>query len=196
MPRRYLGLIAALLLIFLLYLVSPWLLAASADLLVNDQPPQKADAALVLAGDSFGKRILKGADLARAGYVPLVYVSGPHGAYGYTEDELAIHFATDRGAPREIFVGLPNTAESTTDEARMLLPQLRARGVRRLLLVTSNYHTARAARTFRRTDPQMEIIPIAAVDRAFRPGDWWRSRQAQKMFFFESAKTLADFVGL
>ena len=64
----------------LLFLISPWLLATLGGTLVNDQAPRKADAALVLAGDSLGQRITKGADLRRQGFVPLVYVSGPGGA--------------------------------------------------------------------------------------------------------------------
>lgn len=194
-PLLRFGLPAALLLI-LLFLASPWLLASLGSLLVNQQPPQAADGVLVLAGDAFGNRILKGAELVRQGFAPVVYASGPGNNYGHTEDELAIRFATRNGFPATYFVGLPNHADSTADEARLLLPQLRARGVRRLLLVTSNYHTARAGRTFRRTDPGMQITVVAAQDRYFHPSRWWHTRQGQKVFFFESAKTLADFVGL
>lgn len=179
-----------------LTLFSTSILQALGSTLVADHPPQKADAILVLAGDSFGQRILRGAELAQQGFGPLVYVSGPGGFYGRTEDQLAIAFAIDKGHPPERFVGLPNRAESTSDEARLLLPLLRSRGVKRLLLVTSTYHTARAGRTFRRTDPQMEIITVAASDRMFPLPFWWRTRQGQKTLFFEVSKTFADFLGL
>ena len=196
MNRLYrFGALAVALLLFL-FLISPWLLATLGATLVNDQAPRKADAALVLAGDSLGQRIAKGADLRRQGFVPLVYVSGPSGAYGHTEDELAIGFATKLGFPPEYFAGLPNQADSTADEARLLLPILRARGVRHLLLVTSNYHSARAVRTFRRADPTMDITPVAAPDKAYRAQSWWHTRQGRKTFFFEATKTIADFMGL
>ena len=191
---RLASLLAALLLS--LYLVSPWILSTLGTLLISDQPPQKADAVLVLSGDAKGERILKGAALVRDGFAPIVYVSGPASFYGHSEDEMAIRFATEHSFPAAYFVGLPNRADSTLDEARMLLPVLRSRGVRRLLLVTSNYHTARAARTFRRTDPRMEIIVVASPEANFPPQHWWGIRPGQKIFFFESTKTLADYVGL
>jgi len=188
------GTLVAFLLV--LYLLSSWIFTSLGSALIESQPPRNADAALVLAGDSFGNRILKGGELAQQGFVPVVYVSGPSGAYGRTEDELAIRFATERGQQAQWFSGLPNHATSTLDEANMLLPQLRAKGVNRLLLVTSNFHTARAARIFRRTDPKMQITVVAANDPNFPPYAWWTTRQGQKTFFFEVSKTIADFVGL
>ncbi len=193
---RLIGLLLFLTLLAAFYFLSPQILLALGAALVTDQPPQKSDAILVLAGDAVGQRILKGAELAKQGFAPLVYVSGPGGFYGRSEDQLAIAFAAENGHPADRFVGLPNHAESTSDEARLLLPILRSRGVKRLLLVTSSYHTARAARTFRRADPQMEIITVAANDRMFPLPSWWRTRQGQKTVFFEVSKTLADYVGL
>jgi uncharacterized SAM-binding protein YcdF (DUF218 family) len=188
------GILAALLIVF--YLLSPWVLGSLGACLVTEDVPRAADGVLVLAGDAFGNRILKGAELVERGLAPVVYVSGPAGMYGRTEDQLAIAFATERGHPASRFVGLPNQATSTLDEARMLLPILRSRGVRRLMLVTSNFHSARAARIFRRVDPGMEIVVVAAKDTFYSPDGWWHNRQGQKTFFFEVSKTLADAVGL
>ena len=182
------------------YLVAPWLLARMGESLVNNQLPQKSDAVLVLAGDAVGNRILKGVELVQQGYAPVIYVSGPEGYYGRSEDQLAIEFALKRGHPSQWFVGVPNHAESTLDEARIMLPMLRAKGVRRLLLVTSNFHTARAARIFRRIAqgeaPAMEIVSVAAKDASFAPQGWWNNRRGQKVFFYEASKTFADYVGL
>ena len=202
--RRFFFRLAGALSVSLLasYLASPWILPVLGSALVDNQAPQKADAILVLAGDSVGNRILKGAALVQQGYAPIVYVSGPSSFYGFTEDQLAIGFAVKHGQPVQWFAGLPNQAQSTLDEARMLLPILRSKGVKRLLLVTSNFHTARAARIFRRTalsaqpGAPMEIVIVAAGDASFTPQVWWNSRQGQKTFFFEASKTFADYVGL
>ena len=179
-----------------LFLFSSPILSALGSALVTNQPPQPADAILVLAGDALGNRILKGAELAAAGYAPVVYVSGPEGMYGRTEDQLAIAFAIEHGHPASRFIGLPNHAGSTVDEARMLLPILRSRNVKRLILVTSNFHTARAARIFRRVDPRLELTVVAAPDPDFSPNAWWHQRHGQKTFFFETSKTIADYIGL
>jgi uncharacterized SAM-binding protein YcdF (DUF218 family) len=188
------GILSATLL--LLYVFSPLILNALGNALVTNEDPQRADGVLVLAGDAYGHRVLKGAELVRSGLAPVVYVSGPGDFYGRTEDQLAIAFATERGQPADLFVGLPNRADSTASEAAILLPVLRARGVRRLIVVTSNYHTARAARIFRRTDPQMAITVVASTDANFNPQTWWKSRQGQKHFFYEATKTVADYIGL
>ncbi len=183
--------------LLVLYLMAPWILARLGESLVNNQLPQKADAVIVLAGDAVGNRILKGVELVQGGFAPVIYVSGPEGYYGHSEDQMAIEFAVKRGHPSQWFVGVPNHAESTLDEARILLPILRAKGVRRVLLVTSNFHTARAARIFRRVaTPGMEIVSVAAKDASFAPQGWWNNRRGQKVFFYEASKTFADYVGL
>ncbi len=58
------------------------ILAGLGSYLVKADPPEKADIALVLAGDGEGNRILKAAQLARQGYVSKILVSGPSGMYG------------------------------------------------------------------------------------------------------------------
>jgi hypothetical protein len=155
---------------------------------------------LVLAGDAFGRRIMKGAELVREGWAPVAYISGPDELYGFTEDQLAIQYAVKQGAKAEWFTGLPNQANSTREEAEQLLPVLKAKDVRRLLLVTSNFHTRRALRIFRRTAeakaPGMQIHPVAARDALFEPGEWWKTRPGQKVFLLEWTKTLTEPFGI
>jgi len=150
----------------------------------------------VLAGDTFGHRILKGAELVRQGYAPRVFVSGSSGFYGLNECDLAIPFAVKRGYPESDFVPLPHAGRSTREEARWLLPELRRRGVRRLLLVTSDYHTRRAGRAFRAAGGDLSIVVVAAPDQFFAAGRWWKTREAWKRVASEVAKTLADWIGL
>ena len=50
------------------------ILTAFGSYLVQAGSPQKADVAVVLAGDPFGNRIIAGAELAQEGYVPKVLV--------------------------------------------------------------------------------------------------------------------------
>jgi len=168
--------------------------------LVNDQGPAKADIAVVLAGDYWGNRIVRGAELVRQGYVPAVLVSGPPGFYTFRESDLAIQFAVRQGYPEAWFIPLPNDALSTRDEGPKILLELQRRGVHRFLLVTSSYHTARAARIYRALERGMPGAPsfrmVAARDQFFRPDSWWRSREGQKIVFMEWCKTVANFLGL
>src|SRR5579864_44790 len=94
------------------------LLAALGSYLVKADAPEKADIALVLAGDGGGNRILAAARLVRQGYISRVLVSGPSGIYGYHECDLAIPFAVKAGYPESYFLHLENDARSTKEEAR------------------------------------------------------------------------------
>ena len=162
-----------------------------------DAEPRRADAALVLAGDPRGNRVLKACDLVRAGHVPVVLVSGPTSWYGTNEADLAIRFAVSRGCPAEPLQPVYSKALSTAEEAQHVRPELDRRGIRTLLLVTSNFHTARALRTFRRERPsRIDVIPVAAGDPYFSEGSWWHTREGQKTAFFELSKTVADWIGL
>lgn len=158
--------------------------------LVSDSPPEKADIAVVLAGDPFGHRIIAGGGLVERGYVPVALVSGPGGEFGFHECDLAIPFAVNRGFKASDFAHFENEARSTEQEAAAIVPELRRRGVHKVLLVTSNYHTRRAGAIFRRAAPELSIITIAAPDEFYRPQDWWHNREGQKTFLMEWEKTV------
>ena len=190
--------LALAVLAILLFLTRALWLTAVGSALIHEDGPAPADMAVVLAGDQWGNRILKAADLVRQGYVPAVLVSGPP-YYGAWESDLAIAFAVRRGNPPQWFVSFPLQALSTRDEARLILAELMRRHVHRFLLVTSDYHTGRAGRIYRDAirssgDP-LDMRVVAAPDRFFRRDSWWKSREGQKIVFTEWSKTLATAVG-
>ncbi len=172
------------------------ILTALGAYLVQAGPPQKADAALVLAGDGWGNRILTGAQLDRDGFVPKVLVSGPDGAYGLHDCELAIPFAVRHGYPESYFVHMENSARSTVEEAQAVLPVIRGMGLKRILVVTSNYHTRRAGAIYRKLAPDLTILVVAAPDQKFTADGWWLNREGQKTFVVEWEKTVANWLGL
>jgi uncharacterized SAM-binding protein YcdF (DUF218 family) len=172
-------------------------LSAAGRFLIDAESPRQAQAALVLAGDWRGNRILHAAHLVQLGYVPKVYVSGPMKWYGLSEATAAIEFAQEKGHPREAFEALEIQAHSTEDEANALLPEIRKRGVSDLLVVTSNYHTRRSLEIFRHVFPKdIRVSMIAAPDPFFDAASWWHHREGQKIFFYEASKTVAEWVGL
>ena len=178
------------------FVFSNQILLGLGAILVNAGPPEKADIVVVLGGDWMGNRILKGAELARAGYVPLVLASGIGGLYGHHESDLAIDFAVSKGYPRDEFVALHYPALSTLDEARAVVRELHARGVHRYLLVTSEFHSARAGRIFRREARDMDLHVVAAATPVWGNGAWWKDREGRKIWLNEFMKTMADFLGI
>jgi uncharacterized SAM-binding protein YcdF (DUF218 family) len=178
----------------------PFWLPLFGTVLIHDDGPAKADLAVVLAGDHYGRRIQKAGDLVRSGFVPAALVSGPGPHYGLYESDVAIAFAATKGYPQASFISFRNSALSTRDEAAAIIPELVRRNVRSAILVTSDFHTARARRTFRemahRLGAQVEMRTVAAPDEFFRSESWWRSRQGQKTVFIEWSKTVASAIGM
>lgn len=195
--RKYRWLIAAAALILLIVITHGIWLSALGRYLIDSVPPARADAILVLGGDFKGHRILSAAELVRRGYAPRVIVSGPAGFYGGHECDYAIQYAVQEGYPESYFVPAPNSATSTEQEARDMLPELRRLGVRRLDIVTDNFHTRRAGRVYRLQAPDLEIHAVAATDdNSFQPDNWWRHREARKTFLMEWTKTIANWLGI
>jgi uncharacterized SAM-binding protein YcdF (DUF218 family) len=160
---------------------------------VEDDGLQKAQAAVVLGGDGNGSRILKAAEIAQAGYVPLVLVDGPKSLLGHESDE-TVQYAELRGYPASLFRAIPlgDDIRSTRAEAQYVGKYLKTQRIRKILLVTSNYHTRRAAYWFRKEDPWLQVIAIPAADPEFVPNSWWTYREGQKTFVLEWLKTVTE----
>ena len=195
-------LFALLLLLVLLlgvYVFSGQLLAAAGNLLIEDDGPRQADAIVVLGGDRYGDRTLKGAELAKEGYAPFVIVSGPPSLIGYESAE-EIQFAEQHGYPASLFreVHLPDEAESTRTEEDFLGNYVKEHGIKSILLVTSNFHTRRAVKLWRRENPSIAAAVVPSVDpqRYFTPQTWWKTRPGQKIFFMEWSKTISVVLGV
>jgi uncharacterized SAM-binding protein YcdF (DUF218 family) len=183
-----------------LYFGSGIWLPALGRALVSDDGPAPADAAVVLAGDFTGCRMNGGADLVRKAFVPVVLVSGPAGMYGINEADAATRFITAQGLPADRFVAVRHSATSTRDEARVLLAELAKRQVRRVDVVTSNFHTRRARRMFLDVERERgggpEIRMVATPDPMFDPESWWHTREGRKVAFLEWTKTITSVVGI
>jgi uncharacterized SAM-binding protein YcdF (DUF218 family) len=158
--------------------------------------PVPADLIVVLAGDFSGNRILTAADLVKRGFAHQALVSGPSGAYGMYESDLAIPFAVHHGFPEAYFIPLPNDDRSTKDEANDVLAELRRRRAQRVDIVTSNYHTRRAGNIYRAKASGLEIYMVAAPDPDFTPDTWWKNREGRKTFVLEWMKTVATWLGM
>jgi len=189
---RATALVIAVCVILLLLFHAP-VLAAMGNYLVKSGPPQKADVIVVLAGDGFGNRILKAGELIKEGYAPKALVSGPFGNYGNYECDLAIPFAVKAGDPESDFEHFEHHAHSTAEEAQVVAAKLHQMGVKRVILVTSNYHTRRAGKIFHKAAPDLDFFVVSAPDEYFKPDSWWHDREASKTFLYEWMKTVAEW---
>jgi uncharacterized SAM-binding protein YcdF (DUF218 family) len=165
--------------------------------LVDSQPPQQADLILVLGGDFWGPRVLIGAELARLRYAPIALISGPPyfvQAEGVSrfEGDLAVDFLVQMGYPRELFQVFGHHADSTIGEANALRGELTRRHVKRVLLVTSDYHSHRATIVFTLFCPGVRFISVPAPDGHYHVAEWWNDDHSRKLFFSEWSKILGS----
>jgi uncharacterized SAM-binding protein YcdF (DUF218 family) len=160
------------------------------------QPPQQADAILVLAGGKTGERILKAGELVRQGYAPVAFVSGPRTFYDMPECAASIPFAVRHGYPAAAFRCIENDELSTATEAQACCAALRRAGVRKFLLVTTAFHTRRATRLYRQVCPQLAFVTISAESPLFQNRYWFRVREARKTILEEYVKLLTVPFGL
>ncbi len=152
---------------------------------------------MVLGGDDSGTRIIKAAQLAQAGYAPYVIVDGPKVLVGHQSD-MTIAYAEQNRFPASLFhaLPLPPTVDSTRSEAVYVGRYLQQHGIHKILLVTSNFHTHRAAWLMRKENPKLSVTVIAAPDPYFTPQTWWKTREGQRTFLLEWTKTVAAWLGI
>lgn len=165
-------------------------------LLVNTQAPEKSDGLIVLAGEYSGYRAQAGAELVREGYAPVALISGTNWYYGIWESDLAIDFAVRNGQPREILESFRHEATSTDEELQLLFAEAQRRGWRRVILVTSNFHTRRTGLLVRRNLPAgLDVRIFGSPDKYFQPEQWWWHRESRKILFLEWVKLVAAVAG-
>ena len=194
--RRFRWLLAVVLAVVLVLATYPIWLTVLGGYLVHSDAPVPADMIVVLAGDFTGSRILTAGNLVRQGFAPKALISGPAGVYGIYESELAIAMAVRNGYPAAYFVAFPNDSKSTASESAAVISELRKLHVHKIDLVTSNFHTRRAAKIFRSQAPDMEVHVVAAPDRYFTPNGWWKEREGRKTFVMEWMKTVGEWLGM
>ncbi len=180
--KRFLLLVLLLLIVFALF--------AGRLLVVN--APEKADAIVVLAGGSDDNRYYRGLELLRAGYAPRMYVDALADTqkFGHRETEYAQKFIDETAGPDVARVKVCGiVGDSTVAETAAVARCLQADAARRVLLVTSEYHTRRALSIFRKSLPSYEILVAAAPDVRFGV-KWWQHREWAKVTLEEWEKLL------
>lgn len=156
-------------------------------------PLERADLVYVLAGDFWGSRVLLGANLGYKGWAPQVVLSGGRYMDSYACD-LSVDFAVQHGYPRSLFIPIRLDAESTIEEARAIGPIFHRLGAKRIILVTSNFHSRRAAQVFRLFLPEFDFRMEGAPDHTFDPHAWWKSPQQRHLLASEYEKMIGTYL--
>lgn len=189
------GIIFRLLLLLLLcgfagivYLARFPLLRSAAGFWIVQDRIAPADAMIVLGDDDFSSdRAIEAASLFHAGWAPQVVASGRMLRPYASSADFMTRDLESRGVPASAIIRFSHQADDTREEAEGLRVLVAQKGWRRILLVTSNYHTRRARYIFRKLLPAGVTLEIAGASNSeFEPSNWWESRRGRKTFFLEA----------
>ena len=170
-----------------IYLARHPIMRFAAESWIVNEPAAKADAIVVLGDDNFyADRATHAAELFRQGAAPVVVASGRRLRPSAGIVELMVHDLTERGVPKESILPLPSDSQNTREEATTIGRFAAEHHWKRLIVVTSNFHTRRARYIFEKVLPAgMEISIASARDGDFDPERWWEKRQSIKDFLGE-----------
>lgn len=176
--------------------------------LAREDPLQKADAIMVLAGSQV-ERPLEAADLYLEGWAPVIVLT-----YGIQDPALAVlerrggHVSRGEdqvrdalistGIPATAFIVPPRVHDNTADEARTVAALSRERGWRRVIVVSSKYHLRRAGFAFRREldAAGVEVLMHGSRYDDANPPRWWSTRSDIRWMLSEVPKYAAYLLGL
>jgi uncharacterized SAM-binding protein YcdF (DUF218 family) len=160
--------------------------------LVSDHP-EKSDVIVVLAGDSQDARYRRGMELLRAGYGNHLFLdaSSDSSYFGHTPAQYADAFLKQDAKEMAAQVSVcPFEEDSTDTETRFVARCLEPLHPASVLLVTSDWHTARARSVFMRRLPKYHWSAAAAADDRLFGTHWWSHREWAKTTFQEWLKVI------
>ena len=153
-------------------------------MLTIEDRPTKADALVILGGEPY-YRPPRALDIFQRGLVSNIVVSGN----GDAED--VRRWFKAKGVP-ETVIGLEPRSLNTEQNALFTVPLLRAQHSKRVIIVTSWFHSRRALACFRKAAPDIEFISLPTV--ADRPKSHWPNRYERGMVLREYFKLAGYWV--
>ena len=180
-------------------------LAQLGHLLVSEDPLEPVDVVAVTYPSMMGD-ILEAAALYREGYTPAIVF--PSAAPEFFDAELrrlgglrlapaeyATWVLTQSGVPREAIRVLPDVSDGTASGIAAIARFAAAERPRRVLLVVSRNHSARAGWMLRHavTGSTHLLVRTPRTDR-FDPDGWWHSRNQTRDVAVECLRWINTFI--
>ena len=179
--------------LILLYAFHIPLLDRVGKALVRSDEIKPADGIVVLLGDTTGERMNGAIKLLKTGYGQYIVFCGGRIYWQINYSELMLRQLKANGVDKDKVVWsdekLPE--DSTYGEALVNLKLLKQKSARSFILVTSDYHSARAGRVYATLAAKhgmaMYVYPVQ--DQEIMLDGWWKHRNSMKMIFLEWQKT-------
>ena len=158
---------AAFALFLLVLLLAVALLVFPQPFLTVDSGPVTGEVIVVLGGGSH-ERSARAAELFKAHVAPRVIVSGAG------DCEINRYLLVAAGVPAKV-IGLENRSRTTRENAQFTVKLLREQKIRRVVLVTSWYHSRRALACFQSYAPEIKFYSRPSYFASAR-ADWSHNR--------------------
>ena len=187
--------------LFLGWLFRGPILIALGEFLVVQDPLRPAASIVVLSGES-PARVLRGWELYKQGYAPMILLTQTNRSPAESEMERqGVHYPGSSELDRKALIELNTPAQSITliepradstfTEAILVKSFFGKQPPERLLLVTSRYHSRRARTTFRHVfGKDTEILSAPTPYDGFNPDGWWKNRNNIRNLVLEYQKGL------
>ncbi len=192
LKKKWTFLLVSLATLLTLYAAHPLYLRALGHLMVVSDPLEKSDAIVVLDGDyPQDERLLHAVQLWSEGYASKVILSAKLVDWQTYEDYPSWRHAVKlRIFPEDTLLVAAHNADSTKEEARDLLIFIKQHGFKKVIIVTSNYHTWRTKRVYEKEwrDGDVRVYISPAYSSNFHPDEWWKHRADSRTFFYEFSK--------
>ncbi|BAU29446.1 DUF218 domain-containing protein [Aneurinibacillus soli] len=199
MTKRKKGAAAIVVLLLILWLSYEPILEGAARYLVYPDNRQKSDVIVLLGGEQDGQRTRKAAELYKEGIAPLIIVSsGGQLSWRTTESREMVALLLELGIPAHA-ISKEEKSLSTYENALYTkeLLQKSGRSVKRLTLVTDDWHTRRAVYVFQHVFAHtgIEIASVGSHQlRTVHFKKWWLDHESLQVIASEWARMLVYYV--
>jgi uncharacterized SAM-binding protein YcdF (DUF218 family) len=156
----------------------------------SEDPLLPSDAIVVLIGSL--DRATRAAELYRQGLASIILM-GQMKTVPYDETASHRQVLLQNGVPTDAIQILPGELiKNTHDEALRVRDYVRTHQVRRIIVVTTAYHTARARWTFQRVlrSSGVDIRMTSSQDPRFAEADWFMWDDGVRLYLSETLKNL------
>jgi uncharacterized SAM-binding protein YcdF (DUF218 family) len=197
--RRSLGFLGlCILLIALGVIFKTPILRSFSNFLMKQDPAEKAELMVVLSGNAFD-RGNEGARLYKEGYASHIICPGGNleraflilGDTIYESELLKKNIVKRNGVP-DSMVTVLRYGTSTIEEADTIIGYCKEHQIKKIIVVTSLFHTRRAGKVYRkRFDKEgIQVIMRGAHDSQYDENQWWQSEDGLIALNNEYMKTL------
>jgi len=175
----------------------PFILRSYAEFFTVNNYHKGADAALILGG-SADTRAKKAIELLNDGIVDQILITHPKAAISEYENLIVSDFINLKQILEyekvnyTVVEDINDGAKSTFDEAKDLIVFIKTHPLKRIIVVTDNFHTRRAKyafdKIFKKSDCKTIIEIAGAPNQIYNENNWWKTERGLNAYVSEFFK--------